>query len=149
MKSEALVYDTNVLVYAVTEESELHNRCLQLLESSRRGSPPGFITWSVCYEFLRFTTHPRHLPEPLRPQDAWDFVKRLLESPGFRVLRPTDRHGEFLTQTLAELPNLRGNVMHDLHTAVLMRENNIARICTHDGDFRRFPFLETIDPMDM
>jgi len=35
----------------------------------------------------------------------------------------------------------------DTHTAVLMREHGIARICTRDTDFNQFPFLEVIDPL--
>ena len=34
---------------------------------------------------------------------------------------------------------LRGNLFHDLHTAVAMRENGVSRICTRDTDFHRFP----------
>jgi predicted nucleic acid-binding protein len=52
-----------------------------------------------------------------------------------------------LQQTLGELPDLRGNVMHDLHTAVLMREHGVSRIVTRDTDFHRFPFLSVIDPL--
>ena len=48
---------------------------------------------------------------------------------------------------MSELPDLRGNVMHDLHTAVLMREHGVSRICTRDSDFRHFPFLTIIDPV--
>ena len=51
-----------------------------------------------------------------------------------------------LAQITAELPDMRGNVVHDMHTAVLMREHGINQICTLDRDFRRFPFLEVIDP---
>ena len=29
----------------------------------------------------------------------------------------------------------------------LMREHGVARICTRDADFSRFPFLEMIDPV--
>ena len=50
-------------------------------------------------------------------------------------------------ETLEELPELRGNIVHDLHTAVLMREHGISRICTRDADFHRFPFLSVIDPL--
>ena len=64
------------------------------------------------------------------------------------MLAPTDRHGELLAPTLVELPNLQGSVMQDLHTAVLMREREITQICTFDRDFRRFPFLEVVDPVD-
>jgi len=37
--------------------------------------------------------------------------------------------------------------MHDLHTAVLMREHGISRICTRDTDFLKFPFLTVVDPL--
>ena len=37
--------------------------------------------------------------------------------------------------------------MHDLHTAVLMRENGMSRTCTRDSEFRRFPFLTVVDPL--
>ena len=63
------------------------------------------------------------------------------------MLRATDRHRAVLTQTLSELPDVRGNLIHDLHTAVLMREHGVSRICTRDTDFHRFPFLEVIDPI--
>ena len=46
-----------------------------------------------------------------------------------------------------EVPHLEGNLMHDAHTAALMRENGIRRIYTRDTDFHRFPFLEPVDPM--
>lgn len=59
---------------------------------------------------------------------------------------PTEKHLAVLSQIAEELPNLRGNVVHDAHTAVLMREHGISQICTLDRDFRRFPFLEIIDP---
>jgi len=52
-----------------------------------------------------------------------------------------------LGRTLAEVPNIRGLRMHDLHTAVLMREHGISRICTRDRDFRLFPFLDVVDPL--
>ena len=49
--------------------------------------------------------------------------------------------------TLGELPDVRANLIHDLHTAVLMREHGIARIYTRDTDFHRFPFLDVVDPL--
>jgi predicted nucleic acid-binding protein len=49
---------------------------------------------------------------------------------------------------ISELPHLRGNILHDAHTAVLMREHGIRRICTRDVDFHRFSFLEVVDPME-
>ena len=53
---------------------------------------------------------------------------------------------DVLARTIAEFPDTRANGMHDLHTAVLMREHGISRICTLDSGFRRFPFLTVVDP---
>lgn len=63
------------------------------------------------------------------------------------MLVATPRRSTVLGQTLSELLGLCGNVMQDLHTAVLMRENGISRICTRDNDFLRFPFLTVLDPL--
>lgn len=141
------VFDTNILVYAVDQESEFHSPCLRFIEESRRDPVPSYLTWSICYEFLRVSTHPKVLEFPLSSQEAWSFLQALLDSPGFAILTPTERHGSVLSQTLLELPDIRGNIVHDLHTAVVMRENGLSRICTRDAEFHRFPFLSVIDPI--
>ncbi len=134
-------------MYAATEDSDLHLACRRRLEEARRGPWPSFLTWSVCYEFLRVTTHPRVMTSPQRPAEAWRFLSELLKSPGIDLLTATERHAAVLAQTMAELPEIRGSLMRDLHTAVLMREHGVGRICTRDAGFRRFPFLRVIDPL--
>ena len=142
-----LVFDTNVLLYAADEDSNFHIPCLRQIEEARRDPSPAFLTWNVCYEFLRVSTHPRVLGSPMSSSEAWLFIQTLLDSRGFALLRATERHAAVLSQTLSELPHTSGNTFHDLHTAVLMRENGISRICTRDADFYRFPFLDVIDPL--
>ena len=71
----------------------------------------------------------------------------MLKSLSFDLLTVTPRHAAVLAQTLNELPDVSGNLIHDLHTAVLMREHGISRICTRDIDFHRFPFLAVVDPL--
>ena len=50
-------------------------------------------------------------------------------------------------QVLAELPHIAGNILHDAHTAILMREHGVRQVCTRDTDFHRFPFVEVVDPL--
>lgn len=78
---------------------------------------------------------------------AWEFVAALLVSPGLSVLVATHRHADVAAEVFTELPHLAGNLLHDAHTAILMREHGIRRICTRDTDFNQFPFLEVIDPL--
>ena len=141
-----MVFDTNILVYSVHEQSELHERCFRRVEEARLGTSPAYVTWNICYEFLRVTTHPRILPNHWTIAEGLLFLSGLLTSPGFNLLLPSERHLYVLSEVAGEVPDILGNPVHDLHTAVLMREHDIKQICTNDRDFRRFPFLEIVDP---
>jgi toxin-antitoxin system PIN domain toxin len=141
-----LVFDTNVLLYAADEDSEHHEPCRSRIEDARRSPSPAFLTWNICYEFLRVTTHRRILPNHWTLAEGLQFLDRLLTSPGFTLLLPTEKHLTTLSEVAGEVSVIRGNRVHDMHTAVLMREHGISQICTMDSDFRRFPFVEVIDP---
>jgi predicted nucleic acid-binding protein len=92
-------------------------------------------------------THPRVLEKPRTALQAWAFVEALLASPGLKLLVQGERHAELVSQTLREVPQAQGNLFHDCHVAVLMREHGVRRIYTRDTDFHRFPFLEVVDPL--
>lgn len=141
------VVDTNVLIYAADESAPGHAQCRVRLEEWRRTAAAWYVTWSIVYEFLRVTTHPRVFRSPWTAARAWQFIEAVLASPGVAVLAATDRHHDVASETLKELPHLAGNLMHDAHTAILMREHGIKTIYTRDTDFHRFPFLEPIDPL--
>jgi uncharacterized protein len=142
-----LVVDTNVLVYAADQDSPFHAACRDWLEHQRTRADAWYTTWAILYEFLRVTTHPRVMRSPWGVRAAWEFIAALLASPGLGVLVATQRHFDVASQVIAELPHMTGNLLHDAHTAILMREHGIRRVCTRDTDFHRFPFLEIIDPI--
>lgn len=143
------VVDANVLVYAADEDAPApaHARCRDLVENWRRQSSAWYTSWGILYEFLRVTTHPRVLRNPWSADKAWRFVDAILASPALGMLVETDRHAAVAEDVLGELPHLTGNLLHDAHTAILMREHGIRRIYTRDADFHRFPFLEVTDPL--
>lgn len=141
-----LVVDTNVLVYAANASSPFHPACRQALEGWRRGRGAWYATWAILHEFLRVTTHPRVLSPAWSAGQAWSFVESLLASPGFGVLVATARHAAVVAEVLREVPHLSGNLVHDAHTAVLMREHGIRRVYTRDTAFHRFPWAEVVDP---
>lgn len=141
------VVDTNVLVYAADESAPEHARCRALMESWRRQNGAWYLTWGICYEFLRVVTHPRVMRQPWTMEAGVGFLQALQASPGLAVLIPTNRHLHVLADVVSEVRGLSGNIVHDTQTAVLMREHGIRRICTRDTDFHRFPFLEPIDPL--
>jgi hypothetical protein len=142
-----LAVDTNVLVYAADLDSPHHAPCRAWLERQRARPDAWYVTWGILYEFLRVTTHPRVMRRPWNASAAWTFVAALLASPGLAVLVATPRHADVAAQVLGELPDLSGNLLHDAHTAILLREHGVRQICTRDTDFARFPFLDVVDPL--
>ena len=141
-----LVIDTNVLVHAANVQSELHRPCRVLVESIRERISPWYLTWGICYEFMRICTHARVLATPWSAAASRDFLEKILNGPGASLLLPTATHLAILANIFAEIPRLGGNILHDVHTAALMREHGIKEIYTLDADFHRFPFLTVIDP---
>jgi len=142
-----IVVDTNVLIYAADVDSPLHSASRDWLDRLRQRPDAWYVTWPILYEFLRVTTHPRVMRRPWSVKEAWEFVSVLLASPGLGVLVATPRHADVAEQVLGELSYLSGNLLHDAHTSILMREHGIRGICTRDTDFHRFPFIEVIDPV--
>lgn len=141
------VVDTNIFLYAAERSFSEHSRCRDLLLDYRQSPSVWFSTWGILYEFLRVVTHPRVFQHPWKTAKAWQFVESVLASESLRLLTETSRHSEVAAQTLAEMPYLSANIMHDAHTAIIMREHGISRIVTRDADFYRFSFLEVIDPL--
>lgn len=141
------VVDTNVLVYAANSDAPEHDCCRELVQGWRVGGVPWYTTWAILYEFIRVVTHPRVLPRPLAAGAAVAFVEAVLASPSHTVLVASPRHLSIMREMMGGVAALAGNLVHDFHTAVLMREHGIGRIYTRDSDFYRFPPIEVIDPL--
>jgi hypothetical protein len=139
--------DTNVLVHAADRSSPFHDPCQAALAHWEGHASHWFVTWSIVYEYVRVVTHPRVIRPPQRALAAWETVDRVLASPGLMVLKETHRHSAVAAEVLREVPDVAGNFVHDAHIAILMREHGVRRIYTRDVAFRRFPFLEVIDPV--
>ena len=141
------VVDTNILIYAADRHCPEHERCRRLILDWRRQCDPWYLTWGIIYEFLRVSTHPNVFRKPFRVKEAWGFLEAVLTSPSAEVLNETESHHEVMKQVFEEVPDLRGNLVFDAHTAILMKEHGLRRIYTRDTDFHRFGFLEVIDPL--
>ncbi len=141
------VVDTNILLYAANKSAPEHETCRNLVERWRREGRLWYITWGIACEFPRVAAHPKVFFKPWNLTDAWSFIQTLTASPGLHLLVETDRHSSVAQEVFEEMPDLSGNLLFDTHTAILMKENGIAQNYTHDADFRRFSFLETIDPL--
>jgi toxin-antitoxin system PIN domain toxin len=141
------VVDTNVLVYAADRDAPGHERCRERLLAWRARPEPWYLTWTVVYEFVRVTTHPRVFRRPWSPSRSWSFIESVLAAPSLALLTESDRHVSVLAGLIEDVPELTGNLVHDAHTAALMFEHGVRAIYTRDTDFHRFPGIEVRDPL--
>lgn len=140
--------DTNILAYAANRDCEEHEAAAAALEGWLSDTVPWAVTWGIVYEFLRVATHPRIFRRPLTAGQAVSFLDPILGSDVVTALAPTPRHEALLRATIREVGRPTGNLFHDMHTAVLMREHGVSEVMTADTDFRKFPFLTVTNPVE-
>ena len=133
--------DTNILLNAINSDSSQYGACCEFLEAVVNSEQMWAMTWGIVYEFLRVATHPGVFPTPLSLEDALNIIMEIATRPNCLVLSETSEHRATLDECLELAPRLSGNILHDFHTAVTMKEHGIADIVTFDRDFRAFPWV--------
>ena len=137
--------DANLLLYASNRDCDEHEPARQFIED--RGHDPDLLclAWSTLSAYLRISTHPSIFRNPLAPDQAWANIQALIALPRTRITTEEDDFSDHY-QRLAQETIIRGNLVPDAHLAALMHQHGVRKIYTNDTDFRRFSFLEVINP---
>jgi len=138
--------DTNILIYAHFPLYPQHARARAFCEGLLAGEADWCLAWQVVYEYVRLTTHPAVHRRPLTIAQALEDLDPYLRADRTHLLLPTEQHYPVLQAVASAHPRARGNFIHDLHYAALLREHGVRTIYTADSDFKKFDFLEVIDP---
>jgi len=136
--------DANVLIYAANAQDPLHAQARTLVERLSAGPDLLYLFWPTIMAYLRITTNPRALQEPLPANRAIENIEGLLRLP--HVVTPSEGGSFWRTYVTSGGSSARGNLVPDTHLASLMRENGIRILYTRDRGFRRFDFLDVRDP---
>lgn len=132
-----LIVDANVLVYATNTSAQHHEASRSwLLEELRVGTEVVGMPWVSLLGFIRISTHPRIMENPLTAEQAMAVVNTWLSHPRVVAPEPSARHGALLAGLLAE-SGTGANLTNDAHLAALALELN-ATMVTFDRDFGRF-----------
>jgi toxin-antitoxin system PIN domain toxin len=137
--------DLNLLIYAIDEEAPRHAKARAWLEEVLSGTEAVAFAWAVLLGFVRISTNPVALENPLSAEDALDYVDGWLEQPLADVVHPTPDHASILRELLGPT-GAAGNLTSDAHLAALAMEHG-AELCSCDTDFARFTGLRWTDPL--
>src|SRR5260221_4290818 len=131
-----MLIDVNILVYASVVGFVQHLRSRTWLNERLNGTARVGLPWAILLGFMRLTTNPRMVPNPMTLSAAWGEVKLWISCPVVWIPEPTDRHAEVFE---ALIPQAGGgpNLVPDLHLAALAIEHGLTLISS-ECDFSRF-----------
>lgn len=138
--------DVNILLYASDESCPQHAPAAGFVRRCAESGQVFCLAWLTVASYLRMATHPRIFARPLSQADAEKNIDALLSLPHCRVIGEQDGFWAAYRDVSREVPT-RGNLVPDAHLATVLRQNGIARLYTHDRDFRKFSFLDVRDPL--
>lgn len=138
--------DVNVLVHARDQLSPHFHACAAVVDRLGQGPEVAYLMWPVLVGFLRVSTNPRAMADPLTARQAQARITELLDRPNIKVVGPGDRYWVNYLRA-AEGVDPVGNLVSDAHLVALMYEHGIGTIWTRDRDFRKFDGIRVRDPL--
>lgn len=139
-------FDANILLYASDESSEFYARAKLFLNGRQEDSDILCLTWPVLMAFQRIATHPSIFSNPMSAETAWGNVQQLLKLPRARVIQETASFALDYAE-VSKLAGIYGNLVPDAHIATILRQHGVRRFYTADTDFKKFGFLEVVNPL--
>ena len=139
-------FDANILLYASDESSEFYARAKVFLNDRQADSDILCLTWPVLMAFQRIATHPSIFSNPMSAETAWGNVQQLLKLPRARVIQETASFALDYAE-VSKSAGIYGNLVPDAHIATILRQHGVRRFYTADTDFKKFGFLEVVNPL--
>jgi toxin-antitoxin system PIN domain toxin len=141
-----ILVDANLLIYAVDRDSPHHAPARAWFEALLSSTSPVGLAWIVLLAFIRITTRPGILKKPLSPERAIGYVHEWLDQPYVTAVAPAEHHWQVL-RNLLKNTGTAGNLVADAHLAAIALEQGAA-IYSTDHDFKRFPGVEHVNPLE-
>ena len=129
-----IALDTNILVYALREDSMFHELAYACLGGLAQGKAPWAIPWPCVHEFLAIVTHPKIFKPPTPLGIALDAIEAWLESPTLVLLAEPAEYWSS-ARTLLESGRITGPQVHDARIAALCMSHGVTELWTADRDF--------------
>lgn len=127
----------NLLIYAVNQDSPHHAKARRWFEETLSSTTDLGLAWTVVLAFLRITTHPKIMRNPMTVESALEFISSWLNQPFVSFIRPGEQHWPVF-RNLVYMTWTAGNLSSDAHLAALAIEYG-CNLYSADYDFQRFP----------
>ena len=140
-----IIPDVNLLIFAHNCEALHHQAAKEWLLDLMQGGKPVGLPWIVISGFIRISTHPKLLKNPLPVEDSTKIARTWLTRRNVRIIEPKSQFQKLFLDGLEKL-GTAGNLTTDAYLAALAIEYQ-AEIHSCDTDFLRFPGLRWKNPI--
>ncbi|HEX7951134.1 MAG TPA: TA system VapC family ribonuclease toxin [Candidatus Limnocylindrales bacterium] len=142
---DAVLVDANILLFAANPSAPEHAAASSWLAARLNGERRIGLPWESLMAFLRIATHPRAVPRPIQPDEAWGLIDDWLAAPMAWIPQPTERHGDVLGALIRRY-RLGGRLIPDAHLAALAIQHGLD-VVSADSDFARFTEIRWVNPV--
>jgi toxin-antitoxin system PIN domain toxin len=140
-----IIPDANLIIYAHNQADPDHAAARAWWQGLLAGDTDVGIPIVVVLAFLRLTTSPRILAQPLSVEESARRVEAWFDARPARLISPGNGHVPALLATL-RAAGVGGALTTDAHIAALAIEYH-AEVHTSDLDFGRFPGVRWRNPL--
>ena len=141
--------DANLLLYAVNRDSPFHRKAKTFIESCAVSDETWYMCWEVIHAFIRISTHPKVLADPLHPGEAIDIIEQILQLPHTQTMGTDGPQFWDIYKKEISGAHLRGSRITDAIICATMKAYGVRIIYTKDRDFHRFEGIKVVDPLTM
>ena len=140
-----ILVDANLLLYAANHAAPEHPQARVWLDARLNSSARVGLSWPSLLAFVRLTSNPLVVRQPVTAAQAWDQVEEWLRCESAWIPVAGDDHRAILAGFLRQ-PWMTSRLVPDAHLAALAIEHGLT-LCSTDGDFGRFPELKWENPL--
>ncbi len=140
-----ILVDANLLIYAVNSDAPHHKVARRWWETTLSEGEDVGLAWIVILAFLRITTRPGILTDPLSPEQAIAYIDEWLALPNVGAVNGGKNHWQIFRRLQLDV-GTAGNLTSDCHLAALALDLG-ASLYSADYDFQRFPALNHVNPL--
>ena len=140
-----ILFDSNILVYAVNVDAPQHSFCRKIVQAVRERKVAGVLFSQNILEFYAIVTDPRRFQSTLSPSEAWQQIKAL--SSIFTLLDPSL---EALHSLGSMINGVTGPQIFDAYLAAQMKAKGVSAICTYNKKhFLPFDAIVALSPEEL
>lgn len=138
--------DANLLLYAHDSTSPFHAKAKRWWEACLNGRQLVALCPVVLFAFVRIGTHPKAYNRPMTVKAATGHVQGWLQRRNTRFVAMEEADFSLAMELLARA-GTGGNLTTDAQIAAVALRLH-ATVHSADTDFRRFPGLKLVDPIN-